>query len=81
MGGSLLVDFILSMEVNFEDLRIYFEASRGTEARSVTVKSTGFVFDPHSSKLNIYLNLYFHFFALVARQSAALSSATQWQCL
>ena len=41
MGASLLVDFILFMEVNFEDLRIYFEASRGAEARSVTVKTIG----------------------------------------
>ena len=43
---------------------------------SVTVKSTGCEFDPPSRKCNIYLNLYFHFFALVPRQSAALSSAT-----
>ena len=28
-------------------------------------------------KLNIYLNLYIHFFALVSRQSVSLSSATQ----
>ena len=32
---------------------------------------------PHSRIWNIYLNLYFHFFALVWRQSAVLSSATQ----
>ena len=46
-------------------------------AQSVTVKSNGCEFDPHSKKLNIYLHLYVHFFALVSRQSAALSSATQ----
>ena len=34
-------------------------------------------FDPHSRRWNNYLNLYFHFFALVSRLSAALSSATQ----
>ena len=45
--------------------------------RGVTVKPTGCGFDPHSRIWNIYLNLYFHFFALVARLSAALSSATQ----
>ena len=39
-------------------------------AQSVTVKSTGCGFDPHSRKLNIYLHLYFHFFFLVSRQSA-----------
>ena len=34
-------------------------------------------FDVHSRKLNIYLFLHFHFVALVSRQSAALSSATE----
>ena len=53
------------------------EASRGAGAQSVTVKSTCCGFDPHSRKLNIYLHLYFHVFALVSRQSAAFSSATQ----
>ena len=46
-------------------------------SRSVTVKPTGCGFDPHSRRWNIYLNLYFRFFALVSRLSAALSSATQ----
>ena len=50
------------------------EASRGIGAQSVTVKPTGCGFDSHS--MNIYLNLYFHFFALVSRTSAALRSAT-----
>ena len=43
----------------------------------MTAKSTGSGFDPSSNESrtrNIYLNLYFHFFALVSRQSAALSS-------
>ena len=53
------------------------EASRGAAARSVTVKPTGCGFDPHSKRWNIYLNLYFHFFTLVSRLSAVLSSATQ----
>ena len=54
------------------------EASCGAAARSLTVKPIGYGFDPHSRRWNIYLNLYFHFFALVSRQSAAaLSSATQ----
>ena len=52
-------------------------ASRGAGAQSVTVKTTGCGFDPHTRRWNIYLNLYFHFFALVSRTSAALSSATQ----
>ena len=43
----------------------------------MTVKSTGCEFDSHLRKLNIYSHLYFHFFARVSRQSAALSSATQ----
>ena len=53
------------------------EASRGVGAQSVTVKPTGCGFDPHLMRRNIYLNLYFHFFALVSRTSTALSSATQ----
>ena len=54
------------------------EASRGTEAQSVTVNVTGCGIDLRSRKSNIYLNLYFHFFALESRQSAALSSTTQY---
>ena len=54
------------------------EANRGARTQSVTVKSTGCGFDSHSRKWNIYLHFYFHFFALVSRESAALSSATQW---
>ena len=54
-----------------------FETSRGAAARSVTVKPTGCGFDPHSRRRNIYLYLYFHFFALVSRLNAALSSVTQ----
>ena len=50
------------------------EASRGAGAQNVTVKLTGCGF---SRKWNSYLHKYFHFFALVSRQSAALSSATQ----
>ena len=53
------------------------EASRGAAHKRVTVNVTGCGFDPHSKELNIYLNLHFYFFALVFRQSAALSSATQ----
>ena len=44
------------------------ETSRGTVAQSVTVKPTGCEFDPHSRRCNIYLNLYFPFFALVSKQ-------------
>ena len=54
----------------------YYEASRGAGVQSVTVKPTGCEFDPHSRGWNIYLNLYFQFFALVSGRSAALSSAT-----
>ena len=53
------------------------EASRGAEAQSVTAKYIGCGFHPHSRTCNIYLNFYFRFFALVYRQSVALSSATQ----
>ena len=65
--GGLLVFIYINM----------IEASRSAGAQSVTEKSTGCGFDPHSRKLNIYLHLYFHFFALVSRQNAELSSAIQ----
>ena len=57
----------------------YLEASRGAGAQSVTVQPTGlWVRSPLDSRIwNIYLHLYFHFFALVSGQSAVLSSATQ----
>ena len=60
-----------------ELVKFFCEASRGTAAQSVTVKATGCGFNSHSGRWNIYLNLYFHFFALVSRLSAALRSATQ----
>ena len=53
------------------------EDSRGAWLQSGIVNATGCGFHPHSRKWNIYLNLYFHFFALVSRQRAALSSATE----
>ena len=40
-----------------------FEAGRGAAARGVTAKPAGCGFDSHSRRRNIYLNLYFHFFA------------------
>ena len=47
------------------------------QRHEVWLKSTGCEFDLHSRRRNIYLNLYFHFFILVSRLSAALSSATK----
>ena len=53
-------------------------ASRGAGAQSVTVNTTGCGFEPHSIiYLNRYVHTYFHFFALVSKQSAALNSAPQ----
>ena len=54
----------------------FLEARRGSDAQVLTVKVTGCGFDPHSLKLNVYLNFYFNF-ALMLRQSAALKSITQ----
>ena len=54
-----------------------FGASRGAAARSVTVKLNDCGFDPQIRRWNIYLNLYFNFFAQVSILSAALNSATQ----
>ena len=45
--------------------------------KCVTIIEPSGGFDPHLRKINIYLYLYFNFFALVARQSAALSYTTQ----
>ena len=47
------------------------------ERKSVCVNAIGCGLETNSRKLNIYLNVYFHYFALVSGQSAALSSATQ----
>ena len=44
-----------------------------------TINATDCGLDPHSTKWNIYLNLYSHFFALVLRQSAALSATQRGQ--
>ena len=66
----------LNINNNYYKIIFVFEASSGAAAR-VTVKSTGCGFDAHSKRWNIYLHLYFHFFTLVSRLSAALSSATQ----
>ena len=43
--------------------------------KRVTVNATSCGFEPYLRKRNIY---YIHFFALVSRQSAALSSANQY---
>ena len=61
----------------FDFIKVLLMSSCGLAAQSVSVKPTGCGFDPHSKRWNIYLNLYFHFFALVSRQSTTLSSATQ----
>ena len=45
-----------------------FKANRGAEAQSVTAKSIGCGFDPHSRRWNIYLNLYFYFFGVEAKR-------------
>ena len=55
----------------------FYIINSGAGAQSVIVKPTGCGFNPYSRRRNIYLNLYFHLFALVSRQCAALSSATQ----
>ena len=73
-GVMILVTFFL---LRWKDLLTNKEANRGAGDCSVTAIPTGCGLDPHSRRWNIYLNLYFHFFALVSRQSAALSSATQ----
>ena len=56
---------------------LLYEASRDAGAQSVTINATGCWFDPHSRKCHIYLNLYFNFFTLKSRQSAAFSITTR----
>ena len=63
------------------NLNVIIEASRGAAPRGVTVKPTGCGFDPHSRRWNIYLNLYFHFFALVSRLSRCWVLPLNRQCL
>ena len=61
---------------NLSNFVLTFKAQRPVVAQGhecVTVNVTGCWFDPHSKKINIYINLYFHFL-LVKRQSAALPS-------
>ena len=48
-------------------------------SKELTIKSAGYGFDSHLRMWNIYLHLYFHFFALVSRQSAVLSSGGKWE--
>ena len=57
------------------------EATCGSGAQSVTVKSTDCRFDPHSRQWNIYLNLYFHFFALVSDKARRWVPLLNTQCL
>ena len=78
-----LIINIMSYKCCWLLLIISFEAGRGAGAQSVTVKSTGCGFYPHSRKWNIYLHLYFHFFALVSSQSAGPVLGGKWgtECL
>ena len=56
------------------------EATRGAGAQSVTVNVTGNGFDPQSWKLNIYLHLYFHFFAVEAKRGVEFRHSTHNAC-
>ena len=62
---------------------VRFEASRGAGAQSVTVKPTGCGFDLRSRRWNIYLILYFHFFALVSQHAMPPELGRKWwtECL
>ena len=72
----------LSHLINDNDVCISIcEAGHGAQAQSVTVKSTSCGFDPHSRKWNIYLHLYFHFFALVWGKARRWVPPLSTQCL
>ena len=72
--GKSLIDFHINKINNHKDTNKLLPVT----AQCLTVNATGCGFKPHSRKWNIYSNLYIHFFALVSRQSAALSPATQY---
>ena len=57
------------------------KTSRDASAQCEVVNATGCGFDNHSRKFNVYLNLYFHFFALAWGQNVALNSANQFAIL
>ena len=71
---SIFIFLKMIQTIDWWSSTIQLNCSAG--AHSLTVKPTGCGFDPHLRRISIYLNLYFHFFALASRQSAALSSAT-----
>ena len=56
---------------------VHLLRSHSAGAQSVTVTATGYGFNPHSKKLNIYLQFTFSFLRFGISKSAALSSATQ----
>ena len=62
-------------------LLLLLEASRSAVAQSVTVKPIGCGFDLHSRSWNIYLNLYFHFFALGRGKARRWVLPLNMQCL
>ena len=50
------------MQINFIEINMrpvaFYSHTASAEEQSVTVNATGCGFNPHSKKLNIYLNLY-----------------------
>ena len=71
------IEILLKKKIIYVKILKFFVASRGAGAQNVTVSAIASGFDPHSRKVNNYLNLHYHFFALVLKQSATWSSATQ----
>ena len=82
VGDRLLIFGVISKYLSFIFIiilnsSIINEASCGAGAQSVNANATGCGFDAHSRKLNIYLNLYFIFFALVLRRILEVSKYLQ----
>ena len=74
-----LVDFLCGLYINYGcSYHLFMKPIVMQWHKCVTVNAPGCGFDPQSGKRNIYLNLYFHFFALAATPSAALSTANPY---
>ena len=77
-NGHLLTGYIHDPADRYLVSVFFFYYSRAAAAQSVTVNLLVVGSIPtRGDEIFTYLNLYFHFFALVSRQSAALNSATQ----
>ena len=73
-----VVCLLISLRIFFGTLILYVTSTVvWGQSRCRDTTRFAYEFDSHSRQLNIYLYLYFNFFALVSSQRAVLSSTTQ----